>query len=250
MELTGIWLSFLDVPAQYTAEFNRWYDLDHLASHVARPDIVSGHRYVATTELRQVDGIQTSDLTSGHPSYATVYYFAGPLDFTSDEAAAVQRQTDRAIVKAGRYWLPGRPGYYKVWQLARVQSRPSVQVADAAVPYLAHQGIIVILGKAASIDRRDDALAWWQQTQSADLHDIPGVLATMEFEPGRDDDDETTILHVVLCSAPVDEVMRDLHRLRSFQRLVGRYPAHDGSYETLAVLPYQSIIPFQYDFSV
>ncbi len=49
MELTGIWLSFLDVPAEYTAEFNRWYDLDHMPSHVARPDIVSGHRYVATT---------------------------------------------------------------------------------------------------------------------------------------------------------------------------------------------------------
>ncbi len=194
--------------------------------------------------------MQTSELTSGHPSYASVYYFGGPLDFVSAEAAAIQRATDRAIVKAGRYWQPGKPGYYKLWQLAGVQSRPSVQVASAAVPYLAHQGIIVLLGRAASFEQRDDAIEWWDRTQSADLLDIPGVLATMQFDPARDEDDETTILHLVLCSSPVDEVMRDLHRLRSFQTLVGRYPAHDGSYETIAVLPYQSIVPFQYDFSV
>jgi hypothetical protein len=31
----GMMLALLDIPAEYTEEYNRWYDLDHMPEHVA-----------------------------------------------------------------------------------------------------------------------------------------------------------------------------------------------------------------------
>jgi hypothetical protein len=55
---------------------------------------------------------------------------------------------------------------------------------------------------------------------------------------------------VLLCGEPVTEVMSDLALARTRQRLTGRYPAHRGVYEPLALLPYQSIVPFHCDFAM
>ena len=249
MKLTGVWLTLLDIPPESTEEFNLWYDVDHMPEHVSRPDILSGRRYVAPAGLRRLDGVHSCDLTGGHPPYASLYYFGGPTDFLSAEAAAAQRATDRRIVKAGRYWRSGRPAFHGLWHLAAVRTRASVHVADDAVPYLPHRSLLVMLGRASAAERVDEAVAWWDSTQSDDLHDITGVLASMRFTPGPPGDPDL-ILHLVLCRAPAAEVMRDLSQVRHLHRLTGRYPAYSGSYETVAVLPYQSIIPFQYDFEM
>lgn len=247
MKVTGISLALLEMPSEHTQEFNRWYDLDHLPEHVSKDDVLMARRYVATPETVALPGIQTADLTAGHPPYASVYFFGGPLDFMSDEAFAGWREMDRRIIKAGRFWTQGRVAFASWWKLATASARPSIHISEHAIPHLPHQSIVLILGKASSSEHTQDAVAWWEETQASDLQDIPGVLATMRFEPALADEAEL-LLHVLLCSSPVKQVMREFVQVRRYQELTGRFPAHSRAYETVAILPYDAIIPLRYDF--
>lgn len=64
-------LALLDVAAEHTVDYNRWYDLDHMPEHLAKPDVLTGRRYAAPRDLRAVPGAVRSELIGGHPSYLT-----------------------------------------------------------------------------------------------------------------------------------------------------------------------------------
>jgi hypothetical protein len=249
VEINAIMLALLAIPAEYTQEYNRWYDLDHLPEHVSKADVLMGRRYVATRELREAPGIQPAELTHGHPPYATIYSFGGPLDFMSDEAQGLWRDKDRGIVKSGRFWREGRAVYTSRWRVAAARARPSVLVAHEAIPYLAHRGIIVALGRAPSADRVHEAVDWWETTHLVDLFAVPGVLAAIRCRPvGSAEPD--ALLHILLCEDAPADVMERLTDARRYHQAVGRYPAHGGVYESIAFLPYESIVPLSYDFDV
>lgn len=245
MRVTGISLAMLDISPEYAEEFNRWYDLDHMPEHLTRTNVIFGRRYVATPQLQALPGIRSGEAPPGHPPYLTIHSFGGPVDFTSDQGRADLERTDRAIIKAGRYWRRGQSVYNSHWRFAAAQSRSSVHVSEAAIPHLPHVGIVVAIGQAASPERLAEASAWWDTTQAGDIHDIPGVLATVRYS-AADPDKPGQLLHLLLCHHPVGEVMADLTRVRRVQESVGRYPAHGGVYETLALLPYQAIVPLEH----
>ncbi|KJE23319.1 hypothetical protein FF36_02277 [Frankia torreyi] len=248
VKITGLALALLDIPARYTQEYNRWYDLDHLPEHVAKADVVAGRRYVATPATRATPGALAGELTHGHPPYATMYLFGGPLDFMSEQAFAGWRDTDRAITRAGRFWRHGRPVFTSWWRLTAAHTRPSIDVAADAVPHLAHQGVVVSIGRAGP-GGRPAALDWWERTQRDDLYELPGLLGTLQLEP-VETGEQDLVLHVLLCAQPAAEVLAGLTAVRDRQRLTGRFPAHGGAHETLALLPYERIIPLQYDFDM
>jgi hypothetical protein len=249
MEINGILLAMLEIPAEYTEDYNRWYDLDHLPEHVSKGDVIMGRRYVATRQLRDVPGVQRSEFTAGHPPYTTIYSFGGPVDFMSDEALGYWRDKDRGIIKAGRFWREGRGVHNSRWRVADAVTRPSVLVSKAAVPHLAHRGIIVAIGRAPSADRIDEAIDWWDRTHLVDLFAVPGLLAAMRFthvDPAQAD----LLLHILLCEEPPGQVMAGIDRAMRYQGAVGRYPAHGGAYESIAFLPYDRIVPLEYDFDI
>lgn len=249
MEANGLMLALLDIPARYTEEYNRWYDLDHMPEHVSKDDVLMGRRYVAPRALRRAPGVQRCEWLGGYPPYLTNYWFGGPLDFIGDEALAGWRAKDRTIVKAGRYWQVGRGTHSSRWRLTRAVARPSVLVAAAAIPYLAHRGVIVAVGRAPSPERVDDAVEWWDRVHLVDLFAVDGVLAAVRFTP-TDPAHAGMLLHLVLCEQPPDEVLRGIERAKRTWEAVGRFPAHGGAYEPLAFLPYQWIVPLEYDFDV
>lgn len=249
MQITGIMLALLDIPAAYTNEYNRWYDLDHLPEHLSKADVVAGRRYVATRQLRAAPGVVAGDITGGHPPYATTYLFGGPVDFMSREALDGWQEKDRTIVKAGRYWREGRGLYARRWRSAEAVARPSVLVAPEAVPHLAHRGIIVALGRAPSPDRVDEAVHWWRTTHLVDLFAVPGVLAALRFTP-EEAEERDQVLHILLCEDAPHEVMARIDEAMRYQRAVGRFPAHGGVYQPLAFLPYERIVPLEYDFEI
>ncbi len=115
IEITGIALALLDILPEYTEEYNRWYDLDHLPEHISKGDVVTARRYAATESLREVAAVQPSEATGGHPPYATIYFFGGPLDFASSEARALWTAKDKTIVRAGRYWRKGTVVSHGYW---------------------------------------------------------------------------------------------------------------------------------------
>lgn len=247
MQISGVALALLDVPVEHEREFNLWYDLDHLPSHVSKADVVMGRRYVAPAALQTVNGAQPSELTGGHPAYATAYFFGGELDFMSEEALDGWREMDHEITRAGRFWIPAKVVHTMRWRLGAARARASVHVKPDAIAHLAHRGIVVCIGRAASAASRGDAIEWWERTQADDLEEIPGVLGTLRFDPtGADDQD--LVLHIVLCSTSSAEVVQQLQHVRERQALTGRYPAYRGVYETVAVLPYDRIDPLDYSF--
>ncbi len=242
-------LNLLDMPAWCTEEYNRWYDLDHLPEHVSKPDVLMGRRYVAPRELRTVPGAQPSEWVGGYPPYLTTYWFGGPLDFTSEEARAGWRHKDRGIVKAGRYWRLGRVSHSSGWRVADTITRPSVLVDKPAVPYLAHRGVIVAIGRAASPERLPDAVAWWDSVHLVDLFSQPGILGAVRLTP-VDPGQAGVLLHLLLCEEHPAAVMANIEAARGYLEAVGRVPAHGGVYQSMAFLPYQWIVPLHYEFDI
>jgi hypothetical protein len=249
VEINALMLAMLEIPAELTQEYNRWYDLDHLAEHVSKGDVVAGRRYVATRELHDAPGIQPSELTGGYPPYLTTYLFGGPLDFMSAEAQALWTDMDRGIVKAGRYWREGRGVHVSRWRIADAVARPSVLVSKPAIPHLAHRGVIVALGKAASPERVQDAVDWWDQTHLVDLFAVPGLLAAIRGAPA-DPTPSDLVLHLLLCEDEPATVMEGIENAMRYQTAVGRFPAHGGVYESIAFLPFDRIVPLEYDFEI
>ena len=249
MEANGMMLALLDIPAWCTEEYNRWYDLDHLPEHISKGDVLTARRYVAPRDLRAVPGVLRSEWVGGYPPYLTTYWFGGPLDFLSDEALGLWKAKDRIIVKAGRFWRVGQGRHNSRWRVADARTRPSVLVDKAAVPYLAHRGVIVAIGRAASPDRVDEAVTWWDSVHLVDLFSVPGLLAAIRLKP-TDPSHEGMMLHMLLCEDDPAETMGRIQHAKRYWEAVGRFPAHNGVYEPLAFLPYQWIVPLMYDFDV
>jgi hypothetical protein len=255
MQVTGVLLALLDMPADQAAAYNRWYDLDHMPEHVAKDDILYGRRYVATREIRRSPAIESGPMTNGHPPYATIYTFGGPLDFASEAATKGWTDLDREITKAGRYWRQGSVALAGRFRLDAARARPSVLVQERAVPHLAHRGIIVAIGRVGSAEDRSKAAEWWDRTRLVDLFAVPGLLAALRFSPvdgdrfsSFDGDQASLMIHVLLCDAPPQQVMTGVAAAEPGWRALGRWPAHNGSYEQLAFLPYEVIAPFEYGF--
>jgi hypothetical protein len=208
-----------------------------------------GRRYVAPRTLRGVAGVIESEQVGGYPPYLTTYWFGGPLDMTSDAAREGWLSLDRRIVKGGRFWRPGRSCHNSRWQVAAAHTRPDCLVDQEAVPYLAHRGVIVALGQAASPERLQEAVDWWERVRLTDLFSVGGLLAAIRMKPAGEEP-SNLMLHILLCEHPPAMVMHDLEQKKRYWRAVGRFPAHGGVYEDLAFLPYQRIIPLEYDFDI
>jgi hypothetical protein len=218
-----------------------------MPEHVAKDDVLYGRRYVATATLQQSPGVEPASLTGGHPSYATIYSFGGPLDFAGEEAERGWTDLDRQITKAGRYWRQGSVAFASRFRLEAARARSSVLVQERAVPHLAHRSIIVALGRVPPDRERSRAAEWWDRTRLVDLFALPGVMAAMRMS-SVDADKADLMLHVVLCDAPAQQVMAEVARAQPGWRALGRWPAYDGSYEEVAFLPYDIIAPLQYGF--
>ena len=247
MKVNAVTVAMLDIPPEFTEEYNRWYDLDHLPEHISKGDVLLGRRYVGHSRGARGAGVMTSEWTAGHPPYLTIYSFGGPLDFESEEARNLWRDKDRIIVKAGRYWREGRGVHNSRWRLAETFRRPSLLVDDEAVPYLAHKGVIIALGQAPSPERRQEALDWWSGVHLVDLFAVPGILAAIRFDPVAPIEPER-MMHLLYCEDDPADVMAGLVKHRRYQQAIGRYPAHGDVYEPIALLPFQTIVPFEYDF--
>ncbi|MDO8365128.1 MAG: hypothetical protein Q7V88_19720 [Actinomycetota bacterium] len=243
MKINAISVALLDVQRDHR-HFNRWYDMDHMPEHVSKADVLCGNRYVATGPTRRAAGVLADPLTGGHPPYATIYSYGGPLDFRDEAALAGWTDKDRGIVRAGRYWQPGTVGHGSAWRHVQAQARRSLHVSEDAIAYLPHRTVVFSIGRVAD---REKAAAWWQATQADAILDLEGVVAVRTFAPA-DTADADLMLHLVLSDAdPVTTIGR-IDDMRTAQRLTGRFPAHRGEYEQVALLPYERIVPFQYDF--
>jgi hypothetical protein len=174
-------------------------------------------------------------------------YYLGVPDFDGEEAIEGWTTKDRGIIKSGRFWRSGHVPFVRRWRLGETFTRASILVSDEAVPYVAHRGLVVALGRAPSADQRDAALRWWRDTHLVDLLAVEGVLVAMRFDSVEAAESEL-LLHVLLLEDDPAVVMPRIEGALRYGAALGRYPAHGGVYESIAFLPYRTIVPFEYDF--
>src|SRR5437867_639379 len=110
---TGLLMVWADVPADKEADFNRWYNEEHLAERLAIAGFLSGARYEAM---------------KGGPKHLAVYELESPAVLESEAYKKVQANptpwTQRSGPREGRRgkWPPSRasPGVYtKPWAMQR-----------------------------------------------------------------------------------------------------------------------------------
>jgi hypothetical protein len=217
VKVHGVLLALIDVPPELTADYNRWYDLDHLPEHASKPDVLLARRYVAPADLRGL-GRTIGDLTGGHPAYLTTYLLGAP-DFDAEAVAATWREKDKALARSGRFFRAGSVPFARRMRLRGARTRASVAVSEDAIPYLAHRGVLLALARTASS---------WDATALA----IDGVIASLRFESVGAGDALTA--HLVLTDDDPAVVMPR----------IGGTPA-----DLIALLPYRRIVPLEYDFT-
>jgi hypothetical protein len=245
VQLTGVALALLEVPAELEAEFNDWYDLDHQPEHVSLPDVLYGRRYKAPARAAGSAALIASDLTSGHPNYATLYLMGGPADFTGEAAQAGHRTKDRELRRQGRFWSAGRVVYTTYWRFQAASTRPSLRISAEAAPFIAHRGLIAAVGRPGPSAGLDDACRWWDEVEIPDLFDVPGIEAVVRFETATGDT-AAPMLHLVYLSRPASALLPAIEAMRERQGLLGRFPPHAQAYEPLVFLPYDWIVPLDH----
>jgi hypothetical protein len=95
----GILIVWTDVPAEIAADFNVWYDREHLPDRILRmPGFLRGRRYVAIFP------------TAGAPQYLTYYDLQSTAVMLSDAHTALRKhrtERDRFFVPQFRHTIKG-----------------------------------------------------------------------------------------------------------------------------------------------
>lgn len=108
MENKGVLIVTANPPAHMEAEFNAWYDLEHLSERMAVPGFESGtrhvqvgveRRYLALYDLRHIDVLQSEDYLAVSGDRATPWTkrIVGACRFRRD--VATQIFPGRALMK-------------------------------------------------------------------------------------------------------------------------------------------------------
>ena len=179
MKLTGVRVVFLDCPPGKDAEFNRWYDLDHVPEFVAIDGVIAGRRYVATPACKELRRPTTIDsLKDGRGTYCTVYSFG------ADDLAAVtaaQGVTGTRLREQDRRFPGMEVARVQDFMLESVVVSKDLQLGPAAAPHLGHQGLLLGIGEMLDMSRRDAVGQWYDETHHPDLLELPEFLAILRF---------------------------------------------------------------------
>ncbi len=246
MRVTGVGIGFIDSEPEATAEFNRWYDLDHLPENVALPGVLGSRRYVATPELKALRGPgELEQLGGGKGTFCTTYLFG------SEDLAAVQADMHALAVrlaKEGRMFKRARSAFYAIHRLTKVYVRQDLRTAPEAAPFLGHTGLYLSMGVAASPAHRAQVDEWYDQVHVPDILDVPGFLACLRLVPVNPEHAGRFLHLFLLGEEPAKAVEALRARIPVWQR-EGRLPTTAGTQRPLLRAPYRFITPLQYPFA-
>jgi hypothetical protein len=168
VRVEGLNFITIDCEPTYAAEWERWYDLDHLPEFLAHDGVVSARRYRATPELVAARPSTTmKDLADGRGAYCTIVG-VGPDDVRADAGrAAMAAVHNRLMPIPGRMpdWSRIDPRFIEGYDVAAARPGTGVPVAEDALAHLAHRGILVELHDPDAV------------VDPAPILAVPGVLA-------------------------------------------------------------------------
>jgi hypothetical protein len=246
VRVTGIGIGFIDVPQEFTEEFNRWYDLDHVPENLALPEVTGARRYVATPECKAGRKmVRMPELADGAGTYCTVYLF-GEEDL--GKAAASWHALGAEMRSQRRMYPKGRVPYSGIYRTQMVHARPDIAVAPEAIPFLGHTGILVVFTQVPH-EHREAVDKWYDEIHGPDSLEMPGFLASIRFSR-VEEPDQGNFLSIFLLEGDPAHATREIDKKWDDWITRGRLPApHNGSRGRF-VGAYRAVTPFEYAFQV
>ena len=175
MEASGIIFAALDCDLDAIAEWNRWYDLEHIPPNVCLAGVMHGNRYVSPPVLHDMRrGEADTHWTTGRASFLTIYTLTG-----SPEDAFAEMSTVRDRLVAADRMFPDDKKIVRegdVLSLDWVVADPALKADDRDVPFISHTGIIVIQRRGD-----DDEAAWYRDTFAPAAVAVDGVHAVCSY---------------------------------------------------------------------
>jgi hypothetical protein len=176
-------LILIDCDPGYAAEWNRWYDTDHLAEFLGLDGVVAARRYVAPTDLEPTrQGPAGEGLGPGSASYCTMVMVGPDVDAGAVGRVGMAATHNRVIDVPGRMpeWDRITPRYIEGFDLATVAAGRSVPVIADALLHVAHRGVLVELFDTADQEATE---SWLDGVHIPGLLQVPGVIAGARFLP-------------------------------------------------------------------
>jgi len=148
MLLTGVTVGFLDPKSGAEHDFNRWYDLDHIPENTALTGHVGARRYIAGREdIELRPPARLREFAEGKGAYCSVYLLTGnDLVLTR----STMHDLARRLNSKGRMFAMVHAHNVHTWAVQQVFSSPGLRLAPAAIPYIGHSGIYMVMIDAPS----------------------------------------------------------------------------------------------------
>ena len=238
MEIKAVSLGFTDCDPEFIEEFNRWYDFDHVPENIALSAILTARRYVATPELKALRRhVNVPEMADGQGTFLASYW-AGTDDMDLISKQMGQLFQDLRPLK--RIFKRARIVFSQRFRTLGHSCRKDIpQVASAAIPYLPHKGMMVVISDVPDSSRRAEAESWYD-AHVQEVLEVPGTVAFMRFESV---DIENRLLSLVLFEDDPAEVLTAMNKSQG-----ERKPAPEGLLDRVFTGPYRLITPLQYDF--
>ena len=155
--LSGLLLAMMDIPAEIEADFNHWYDTEHVPERLAVPGFRGARRYKAV---------------EGSPAYQALYELDSPEVLDRPEyqrLSEIKSEGTQRIVPQFRNFFRG---VYR-----------EIPTEAPEVPAPANVGGVLLVGLSVPPEREEEFNAWYNTEHIPFLAQVPGVLRARRFEP-------------------------------------------------------------------
>jgi hypothetical protein len=240
--------SFTEItdPREHRA-YNEWHQLDHMPEQLPLRGVAWGQRWVATPACARARDAAEPPLDRVH--YLTQYLMTDPVDATLDEFWRWGAQLNAM----GRFHRHRASHLNGAFLLAETYAARRIRIAAEAVPYRPNRGVIALLQDPVDPRELDAYDQWLHLTHWPDVLEIPGVAGIWNFaelEKSRSIDNRRSARRLVVLYLD-DEPTAVLERLRKAEsgwRAAGRMPDFSHAIRTLYRCPFESIVPWQWDW--
>lgn len=158
VDAPGLLLAMMDIPAEIEADFNHWYDTEHIPERLAVPGFRSARRF------RAIDG---------SPRYQALYEL--------ESVAALEHpeyQKLSTIRSEGTQRIT--PQFQNLQRHVLTQIFPDPANTPPAPENV---GGVLLVGLSAPPEREEEFHAWYNLEHIPFLSAVPGVLRARRFEP-------------------------------------------------------------------
>lgn len=239
MEIKAVSLGFTDCEPEFIEDFNRWYDFDHVPENIALDSIVTARRYVATPELKALRrNVNIPEMKDGQGTFLATYW-AGTDNM--EQVSKEMGQLFQDLLPLKRIFRQARVVFNDRFRTIGSWCRKDIpQVVPAAIPYLPHKGMMVVISDVPDKSRRQEVESWYD-VHVQEVLEVPGAVAFLRFESVEV---ENRLLSLVMFEDDPKDVLTRMNETQG-----ERAPAPEGLLDRMFMGPYRLITPLHYDFS-